>query len=285
MTKVIVEATRGLRVREKPTVFSRVVAGLPYHSIVDVTEKSGVWGKVPSKHGWIHLGYTSPWNPDDHPVTEWLDEPLVDISHYQPCLRDGFWCGQRIPWAVVLKASQGTDIQDATFCYRYRTLSDIGWHRATYHFAEPLAPWRGQAEMWKKAIASAGRSPTGEHVALDWEWYVPKSKRITARANLLDLLKALDDMTGRPTWVYTGKYVWDYYFADYDAVEDVTKGRPLWLASYGRGAPRPPVGWKAVDVWQYTPRGTWSGILNQFWRPKDVDLSHVNKTFAENYRW
>jgi GH25 family lysozyme M1 (1,4-beta-N-acetylmuramidase) len=84
----------------------------------------------------------------------------------------------------------------------------------------------------------------------------------------------LDDLTGRPTGIYTGRY---FLFGDPArksnglGVHHVSlfADRPLWLAQYSRRAepPKPIDGWPAA-MWQYTGSGSCKGIRGRVDRNK-----------------
>jgi uncharacterized protein YgiM (DUF1202 family) len=56
--KVKVTANIGLNIRESANNKAAKIGALPYGSIVNVTKKSGNWGYIATKKGWIHLNYT-----------------------------------------------------------------------------------------------------------------------------------------------------------------------------------------------------------------------------------
>jgi SH3-like domain-containing protein len=56
--KVKVTANIGLNIRKSANNKAAKIGAIPYGTIVTVTKKSGNWGYIATKKGWIHLSYT-----------------------------------------------------------------------------------------------------------------------------------------------------------------------------------------------------------------------------------
>jgi len=267
--KVQVTARRGLNVREGPGTQYRRVSALPFGAVVTVLQRSGMWGKIQTPAGWIHLGYTEPVE-DALPERDWLDDEAVDLSLWNK-VETLFWRSKR-PWVTIVKATQGVGILDPTFGERWAQLRWRDWPRWAYHFYDPQLPGEAQADVFLRVTGLQ----QGERAALDLEWIAPYNKLTWAAGEVLAWLRAVEDATGVPPVVYTRGDVWAAYFGHSDESWAEERGWPLWIADY-RGTEEPLMvpGWTRWALWQYTSTGRWPGVSG------NVDLSRVARWFAE----
>jgi len=271
-TKVRVTASRGLNVREGPGTQYRRVSALPFGTVVTVLQRSGVWGKIQTPAGWIHLGYTEP--VEDEPPADgfWLDgEEAIDLSLWNKLAPD-FWRGAK-PWALILKATQGLTILDPRFGERWARARFQAWSVWAYHFYDPSYPGYAQAGKFLRVTGLQD----GERAALDLEWYPPEGKQAWAAREVREWIRAVEDVTGKPPVIYTRRDVWVAFFGE-DGDADISQRCPLvWVADYREGVTMPlsVPGWDKPAMWQYTCTARWPGVAG------NVDRSKIARWFAE----
>ena len=272
--KVRVAAARGLNVRARPTVASRRVGALPFGTVVTVHERRGAWGGVLAPLvGWIHLGYTVP--AESTPGT-WLEQEAVDLSKWNR-VTELFWHSAR-PWVLILKATQGMLILDPRFGERWARARFEGWPVWAYHFYDPRYPGYAQAAVFLRTTGLRD----DERAVLDLEWHPPEGKSSWAGREVLEFVRAIEEVTGKPPVIYTRRDVWMAYFGDSEDAWAEEHGWPLWVADHRDhrpvSAPLAVPGWNRWALWQYTHTGQWPGVAGH------VDRSRVAKWFAEGER-
>jgi lysozyme len=176
---------------------------------------------------------------------------VVDISHYQGALSAAAFAALAAAnvGAVILKASEGGDVQDSEFKTNLAGARAAGLLAGAYHFSTG-APVADQVKNFLAAVKAGGGDfstmiaaldvePNGsDTITLDDAETFVASFKSTTRANPLvygasNYLGAQGGANGRPNLA----------------------GCPLWIAAYPGGAssgPAPLPGWAAWTLWQYT---------------------------------
>ena len=203
--------------------------------------------------------------------------PGIDVSHYQGQIDWSRVQSDDLAFAFV-KATGGNDYADPTFPDNWVAAKRAGLLRGAYHFFHPKVSAEEQATWFVEHLkADPGELPP----AVDVEEYKEEYKDHSCA----DLLKALQKFVAtvqrelqKPVMVYTNAETWDTSMCGSQALGT----QPLWVAEYSRARTRPrlPKGFSGWAFWQFTPRGSESGIS------KRVDTDRFNGTLAElRSRW
>ncbi len=193
--------------------------------------------------------------------------PGVDVSTYQGSIDWGAVAGAGIRWAYA-KATESTDWQDPTFHGNWSGMQAHGIARGAYHFFHPGVSGKAQADYYLAFVgALSGSLPP----MLDWE-VTDNVSGGTAAANARAFIAEIAAKTGRQTVIYTSPGLWDGFGAG-DFGSD-----PLWVADWtyctSGCCPIMPSGWGDWVYWQWSDKGTISGI------PATVDLDVFNGDLA-----
>ncbi len=178
--------------------------------------------------------------PPPQPVPTTFAEGL-DASHWQGTI-DWKVAASKVSFAFI-KATQGNNVVDGMFAANWAGAKAAGLLRGAYHYfrngVDPLA----QAELFVKTCGGDyGELP----LALDYEDTAAPPDVAQARL----FLARVQELTGRPCCIYTGKWYWKFpqavgWASDYD----------LWIASYTT-LPSVPSDWKDWTFWQYSSNGS-----------------------------
>jgi lysozyme len=191
--------------------------------------------------------------------------PGIDVSYYQDRIR---W--RRVRRAGVLfafiRVSDSTTLPDPRFAENWDGARKAGIARGAYQYFRPDQDPIAQADL----LIAAVRRDRGElPPVIDVETTGGKSARHIERAVRAWIDRVRTQLEIEPI-VYTGPAFWR---DDVDGA-DLTS-QPLWIAHYTQGCPSVPSPWPQWTFWQYTDRGTISGI------PRPVDLNVFAGSFAE----
>ncbi len=178
--------------------------------------------------------------PPPQPVPTTFAEG-IDCSHWQGTM-DWKVAASKVSFAFI-KATQGNNVVDGMFATNWAGAKAAGLLRGAYHYfrngVDPLA----QAELFVKTCGGDyGELP----LALDYEDTAQPPDVAQARL----FLQRVQELTGRPCCIYTGKWYWKFpqavgWASDYD----------LWIASYTT-LPSVPSDWKDWTFWQYSSNGS-----------------------------
>jgi len=150
------------------------------------------------------------------------------------------------------KATEGTTYTNPYFATNWGRIKSAGLIRGAYHFGRPgtdpvvqankfcdvVRPTTGDLQMTLDIESTDGKTPSQIRA-----WVVAFINRVKAR-------------TGRPGIIYTGFYFWRD-----SAGNGSNLDCPLWLAAYNTNpAAFVPSAWGAYSFWQYTDRGSVSGV-------------------------
>jgi lysozyme len=146
---------------------------------------------------------------------------------------------------VILKASQGTGMVDATYATRKQAAVAAGLLVGAYHFAT-----NDDVDAQVKHFLDAAQPDDSTLMALDHE---PNN------GNQLDLdgcqafLESARDQLGRKLVLYSGNLIKEQLG---DKPSDFFGSHRLWLAQYGP-VPKVPAAWDSVWLWQFS-----DGVVN-----------------------
>lgn len=153
---------------------------------------------------------------------------------------------------VYIRASYGTSGVDAYLHSHYQGARAAGLHIGFYHFLYARTAEQARAEA--RFFASQLSELTYDcRPVLDIE---ELSGLIDAQASAIAaaFLEELERLTGQPAMVYANAY-------DASYVLDSSVARwPLWAADYGPSQPHVTANWSSWVGFQYTDRGTVSGV-------------------------
>jgi GH25 family lysozyme M1 (1,4-beta-N-acetylmuramidase) len=190
----------------------------------------------------------------------------IDVSGYQP----------RVDWKAVkaagkafafIKATEGTTLVDHTFASHWKGARDAGVLRGAYHFLRPEHDAVAQAQFFLAQITDdPGELPPTVDVEV--------SDRVSV-AHVAGCAAAFVDYVaatlGRPL-VYTSPGFWNLL----PDIPDIAAKADLWVANWG-ASPARVKGWSKWTFWQYTDKGTVSGIPGS----ADVDGDRFNGSVAD----
>lgn len=156
----------------------------------------------------------------------------IDAAHWQNALPVGQLADAGIRFAII-KATHGLGTNpDVEFTRSWRGLLTAGITRGAYHWFTDSDPGM-QARHFVRIVEASGYRDDDLPLAVDFE--EPKTK---FRGNeLLDRLRTciatVEDLTGRPVFLYTGDWYWRDFAQDIDA-PDLVERCLLWHAAYPR---------------------------------------------------
>ena len=195
----------------------------------------------------------------------------IDISAYQPTVN---WTSVKNAGKsfAIIKATESNTYTSSTFASQYAGAKSVGIIRGPYHFARPDTSSGDavrEADYFWNAIKSV-YGPGDLPPALDLEANAGLSS-----TQMVNWVKAwLDEMelkSGRIPIIYVSPGNWQGWLANSTAFTRY----PLWVAHYYVSSPIIPGGWSKYTFWQYSPKGSVSGISG------GVDVDHFNGTLAD----
>jgi lysozyme len=172
----------------------------------------------------------------------------IDLSHHNGAV-DWARLGTAPFEFVYLKATEGTDHQDARFQENWLAATRLGWRAGAYHFYLLCRDGEPQAENFIRQVeVRAGTLPP----AVDLEHAhncTPKTSRAATLDQLRTFLAALEEEYGAVPVIYTTPA----FRAEWLAGEGFDR-HPLWI----RSLDGPPEGPHAI--WQYSLKGKVAGV-------------------------
>ena len=173
---------------------------------------------------------------------------VVDLSHWNT-IPDSLHSARAAGiWAVIHKATEGTDYVDPKLEARFHLAKDAGLLWGAYHFIRP-GRIADQAEFFVHTMVPYTDSLT--LFALDFE-----VDGVTL-AECRQWLDIVERATRRSCVLYSGHQLKDAIIAGENPVD--LPERRLWLAQYA-SKPTLPKGWSTWWLWQYSDNGDVPGI-------------------------
>lgn len=196
---------------------------------------------------------------------------ILDVSRYQgyidwPKVKEA---GVVAAWikATGEETAGPVPFKDSRFFGNWQNAHTVV-KRGAYHFMDGgrnSATGREEAEFFARTVEAAGG--WGELLpVVDVEW--PVNGRDFDAYQLGEFIEIIRDRAQAVPMVYTGRWHWNA-IPDREALFDLVKDCPLWLASYTKECPAPPEPWSKVSMWQYTSKGRVNGIVG------DVDMNRL----------
>jgi lysozyme len=173
----------------------------------------------------------------------------IDVSHYQGLVDWGRVKTAGMAFAFA-KATEGVNVNDATFATNWSGMKNAGLLRGAYHFFRPAQDAAAQARSFLQAVSL---SPGDLAPVLDVETLdgVSNDTLQSGVRTWLDSVAAQTHMT--PT-IYASPGFWNGHLSgDFSSY-------PLWVAQYGVSAPHLPRGWTNWNFWQYSQSGHVDGV-------------------------
>lgn len=176
---------------------------------------------------------------------------------------------------VILKASEGKTVRDATFLPNLEQVRAKGLLLGAYLFYHPQDDPELQVDNYL-ARGTDFTHPLTLPPIVDCEntnsdaWV--EANQAAAQAALRKMLELLAQKTGRNPWIYTYKGWWVPTFGDPDF-----STYPLWVASYQEAEPGMFGGWSEYTLWQFAQCGSHVSPDDG----GDVDWSRSNLTVEE----
>ncbi|WP_159787780.1 GH25 family lysozyme [Sodalinema gerasimenkoae] len=193
----------------------------------------------------------------------------IDVADYQGTVNWPVVAKSGIEFAVTKATEGGTFVADS-FTRNWAGIRSAGLVRGAYHFYRPRTDALAQANLFLNMVKlQPGDLPPVLDIESD-DGVEPE--RI--RAGIRSWLVRVEEATQRRPILYTYPSFWERLgnwqdFTDY----------PLWIAHYTT-AERPwvPGGWRTWTMWQFTDRGTVSGVTG----PVDVNSFNVIKAGSQS---
>ena len=211
------------------------------------------------------------------PVTPTFDSTTLlgcDLSHYQGSVDFAKLKAAGVEF-VIIKATEGSTIVDATFSQFWAAAKAAGIPRSAYHFFRPKSDLQGQIDNFVNTVGQlqAGDLPPVIDVEVPDDW---TQLTVAQRDAMVESwLVAVEAKLGVRPIIYIN-----------NPVAITTMGSPayfknylLWIAHYtSHPAPSIPAPWTTWTIWQYTETGTIDGVSGQ------VDLNRFNGSLADLQR-
>jgi len=194
----------------------------------------------------------------------------IDVSHFNGRIN---W--RRVKRAGIsfayAKATQGTEFKDPYFHFNWIHTQRVGLHRGAYHFYDPKADPKIQAENFCEMVGELEESDLVPMLDLEGNNIGGLSER-NYQKNVLLWLDLVEEKLGKRPMIYTNhpfanEHLNNEEFADYY----------LWIAEYDAYAPKTPDTWHKSGplIWQYSPSGKIDGIRGRV--DQDAMISNINK--------
>lgn len=183
----------------------------------------------------------------------------VDVSHLDGAINwDALWdAGVRFAFC---KASEGIGYVDPSLSMNLSGMRAAGIVRGVYHFFHCDQPGGWQAEFCIRTAKRCGYNPAFDlPIVLDLEdaQGAQRVGKVRMQFAVSMFLITARNMIGKLPIIYTSPSFWNEWMDGTDAYA----GHPLWVAHYTmEPAPRLPCGWTSWTFWQYTNKGTLSGV-------------------------
>ncbi|HAA22731.1 MAG TPA: hypothetical protein DCP28_29675 [Cytophagales bacterium] len=179
-------------------------------------------------------------------------EPVLgmDLSHWNGTVNWNLLEREKLVF-VFIKATQGTGYVDTTFATNWKASRENGYYRGAYHFFEPAADPKAQAEFFLKTVDLQ----KGDLLpAVDVE-VTNKQTPEQVAAGLRTFVETVQQRIGRYPIIYCDAPFWNE-----DVAENLSKC-PLWIAEWSSNTnPVLPKGWNSWVFWQYSATGTLKGV-------------------------
>ncbi|OEV02591.1 GH25 family lysozyme [Streptomyces oceani] len=226
------------------------------------------------KEGEAFMGWSAPKGPGaDQDSTKRAAGPAgIDVSHWQGSINWGSVKNAGIDFAWM-KATEGTGYKDPSFNSNYPNSHKAGLIRGAYHFARPdTSSGAAQANYFVDNGGAWSRDDQTLPGVLDIETnpygsqcYGKSASQMRSWIN--DFYTTYKERTGRDMVIYTTASWWNACTNSWTGMADKS---PLWVAHWTTGSPTIPAGFPTWTVWQYTAKGSVSGISG------DVDRNNFN---------
>jgi lysozyme len=207
--------------------------------------------------------------PDTTSTPSAVSDSGVDVSRYQGFINWSAVAAAGIQF-VFIKATEGQSVVDPRFSVNWPGAKSAGILRGAYHFFRSAVPPQVQADNFLTLLQ--GVDPAELAPVLDLElrkldgtdaWdAIPLSQR---SGLAVEWLTAVEQSLGRRPMVYLSPS----FALEKLGGASALGSYPLWIAHYtANPQPRVPPAWLDWTFWQYTERGTVSGIAGTVDRNK-----------------
>lgn len=223
---------------------------------------------IPLGDGYMGVGYVQDakqFTPDTRQVTAAAVTPNatwspagIDVSHYQGTINWSSVKAAGISFAYI-KATEGTTYTDPQFSANYLHAYNAKVIRGAYHFAQP-----GSSSGATQAafFASHGGAWSADNLTLpgmlDLEGGCYGLSTTSMRTWIHDFYNEYKAKTTRDIVIYTSPSWWNTCTGSWSGMSALS---PLFVADWTTAAnPTIPAGFPYATIWQYTSKGSVSGI-------------------------
>lgn len=192
----------------------------------------------------------------------------IDISHYQGTIQWASLPRDRVQF-VFAKATEGVDFVDAKFGANRQGAWDVAIPFGAYHFGQPGNPWQSDLDNFCRTVGVLRSSDLPP--VLDIEATGGLSVK-TLRNWVQAWLDGCQQRLGAKPILYVGASFSANQLGGCKGLGDYAH---LWIADWGDTEPAYPTEWSGWSFWQYTNKGTITGITGNV----DLDYAAGNVPF------
>ena len=200
--------------------------------------------------------------------------PGIDVSKWQSTIDWAAVKNSGLVEFAIARATHGINVIDEKFDANFKGIKAQGLVRGVYQYFEPGQDAIQQADLMLQMIKdSGGLLPTDLPPVLDME-ATGSQTPATIQQKALAWLQHVEAKTGKKPLVYTAAY-----FAQAN-LGTALAAYPVWIANYkytttGACPLMPDNAWSNWSIWQYSDKGSVSGISG------NVDLNVFDGSLAE----
>lgn len=192
----------------------------------------------------------------------------IDVSYYQGNIN---WSAVKSAGKqfAIIRVSDGTGFLDPKFATNWRGAKAAGLLVGAYQFFRPTQDATAQANLMVSQLRSVGFGSSDLPPVLDVE-VTDGASSATIASRVNTWLQKVQSSTARLPALYTSPGFWGGIGSPTPSPLPY-----LWDAHWGVSCPSLPKNWGRLRFWQYSDKGSVSGISG------NVDLDMYNGTLSE----
>lgn len=192
----------------------------------------------------------------------------IDVSYYQGTIN---WTSVKNAGKqfAIVRVSDGTGFHDPKFASNWKGAKAAGLAVGAYQFFRPNQDINAQADLMVNELNAVGFGAGDIPPVLDVE-VTDGASASKIMAGINTWIARVKSRTGRLPVLYTSPGFWSGL-----GNPSPTTLPYIWVAHWGVSCPSLPPAWGRLRFWQYSSKGSVSGISG------NVDLDQYNGTLAE----
>jgi GH25 family lysozyme M1 (1,4-beta-N-acetylmuramidase) len=193
--------------------------------------------------------------------------PGIDVSHWQGEINWKLVAAQGYRFAAI-RATVGNYHTDSRFYENWRGAREAGLLVSAYHVVKPKNT--AESQITRLFDVLEDRVPDLPLV-LDVELTDDQTPAVITGI-VRECIQRIEQQAGRKPIIYTGAWFWN---------PNLLRGAEwancdLWIANYGVENPGLPADWTAWRIWQYSDKGSVSGVSSHY-----TDLDWFNGSYED----